>query len=106
MMQQPVLFSTKFGVNSLHIFMQSSYITVAWGIDCSACQDELFRYIPLMSKKMVSMLLTFLFTCLIMSTLLTLLCTCLAFSSLSEFWLFHSNTCMQFMLLSELVNHF
>jgi hypothetical protein len=29
MMQQPVLFSTKFGVNSLHIFMQSSYITVA-----------------------------------------------------------------------------
>jgi hypothetical protein len=40
-MQQPVLLSPKFEVKSSHNFTQSPWIiTVVYGIDCMACQDE------------------------------------------------------------------
>jgi hypothetical protein len=43
MMQQPVLLLPKFWARASHIFMQSPYnVTVVSGIDCLACQDELF----------------------------------------------------------------
>jgi hypothetical protein len=51
-MQQPVLWSPKFGTKSSHIFTQSPQnITVVCGIDCLACQDEFFANNPLDVKK-------------------------------------------------------
>jgi hypothetical protein len=41
-MQQPILLSPKFGVKHSHIFAQSRSVTVVYGINCLACQDELF----------------------------------------------------------------
>jgi hypothetical protein len=47
-MQQPVLFSPKFEVKSLHIFTQSpENVTVVCEVYCLACQDELFFNNPL-----------------------------------------------------------
>jgi hypothetical protein len=46
--QQQVLLSPKFGAKSSHIFTQSpTNVTVECGIDCLACQDELFVNDPL-----------------------------------------------------------
>jgi hypothetical protein len=54
-MQQPVLLSPKFGKKSSLILMQSwQNVTVVYGIESLACQDEFSVNNPLMSKKMVS----------------------------------------------------
>jgi hypothetical protein len=50
--QQPVLLSPKFGAKSSNIFTQSQQnVTVVCGIDCLACQDELFVNNPLKVKE-------------------------------------------------------
>jgi hypothetical protein len=41
-MQQPVLLSPKFEAKSSHIFAQSRSVIVVYGLECLACQDELF----------------------------------------------------------------
>jgi hypothetical protein len=47
-MQQPVCLLLKFGAKSSHIFTQSpENVTVVCGIDCLACQEELFVNNPL-----------------------------------------------------------
>jgi hypothetical protein len=44
----PVLLSPKFGAKSSHIFTQSPWnVTLVYGIDCLACQDELYMKVPL-----------------------------------------------------------
>jgi hypothetical protein len=42
-MQQPVIFSPKFGTKSSHTFTQSSLnVTIVCRMDCLACEDEFF----------------------------------------------------------------
>jgi hypothetical protein len=51
-MQQPVVLSPKFRSKSSHIFMHSPWnVTVVFGIDSLACQDELFTINPLDVKE-------------------------------------------------------
>jgi hypothetical protein len=51
-MQRPIRLPPKFGKQSSHIFMQSTYnATVLRGIDRFACKDEFFVNNPLDVKK-------------------------------------------------------
>jgi hypothetical protein len=53
-MQQSVLLSPKFGAKSSHIFTQlPQNFTAVRGIDCLACQDELFVNSSLDIKKLI-----------------------------------------------------
>jgi hypothetical protein len=77
-MQQKIYLLPKFRAKSSHIFTKSQQnFTIVCVIDSLACRSELFVNTLLMSKKMMSMLLTLLFTYLSFSVSVSLdsLCT-------------------------------
>jgi hypothetical protein len=72
-------FVAKVWAKSSHIFTQSLYEVMAvCGNDCSAWQAELFMNTLLISKKLLNMLLTLLFTCLGFFVLVSLNFPCMA----------------------------
>ena len=81
MVEQPGLFSPKFGAMSLHVFMQSlQKVALEPGIHSLASWDKFFVHNPLDVKQVMIMLLTLLFTCL-------------AFFGLGDMGLFHWEDC-------------